>query len=59
MYFRFPEMFGRMLDERLGKVHFWLALVGFHAAFLVRHWLGAEGMPRRDGDYLPIDRSPP
>jgi cytochrome c oxidase subunit I len=44
-----------MLDERLGKVHFWLLFVGFHTTFLVQHWLGVEGMPRRYADYLPED----
>jgi len=55
VYFWFPKMFGRMLDDRLGKVHFWLTFLGFHATFLVQHWLGAEGMPRRYADYLPSD----
>jgi cytochrome c oxidase subunit 1 len=55
IYFWFPKMFGRMLDDRLGKVHFWLTLIGFHTTFLVQHWLGAEGMPRRIADYLPGD----
>ncbi|WP_423221487.1 aa3-type cytochrome oxidase subunit I [Klenkia brasiliensis] len=55
LYFWFPKMCGRMLDERLGKVHFWLTFVGFHTTFLVMHWLGAEGMPRRYADYLPTD----
>jgi cytochrome c oxidase subunit 1 len=44
-----------MLDERLGKVHFWLLFVGFHTTFLVQHWLGVEGMPRRYADYLESD----
>jgi cytochrome c oxidase subunit 1 len=52
-YFWWPKMTGRMLDERLGKVHFWLLFVGFHTTFLVQHWLGVEGMPRRYADYLP------
>src|SRR5262249_56642190 len=39
------------LDERLGKVHFWLTTIGFHTTFLVQHWLGNQGMPRRYGDY--------
>ena len=43
------------MDERLGKLHFWLTLIGFHATFLVQHWLGAAGMPRRYADYLPTD----
>ncbi|MEV4706393.1 cytochrome c oxidase subunit I [Actinoplanes sp. NPDC049316] len=55
IYFWFPKMFGRMLDDRLGKVHFWLTFIGFHTTFLVQHWLGAEGMPRRYADYLPTD----
>jgi cytochrome c oxidase subunit 1 len=55
LYFWFPKMTGRMLDERLGKIHFWLTFLGFHATFLVQHWLGAEGMPRRYADYLPTD----
>jgi cytochrome c oxidase subunit 1 len=55
IYFWFPKMTGRMLDERLGRVHFWLTLVGFHTTFLVQHWLGNEGMPRRYADYLPGD----
>jgi cytochrome c oxidase subunit I len=52
VYFWFPKMTGRMLDERLGKVHFWLTMIGFNGTFLVQHWLGAEGMPRRYATYL-------
>jgi len=55
VYFWFPKMFGRMLDDRLGKVHFWLTFIGFNWTFLVQHWLGAEGMPRRYADYLASD----
>jgi cytochrome c oxidase subunit 1 len=55
VYFWFPKMTGRLLDERLGKLHFWLTLIGFHSTFLVQHWLGAAGMPRRYADYLPTD----
>ena len=55
IYFWFPKMTGRMMDERLGKWHFWTTFVGFHGTFLVQHWLGAEGMPRRYADYLPSD----
>jgi cytochrome c oxidase subunit 1 len=55
VYFWFPKMTGRMLDDRLGKVHFWLTFLGFHTTFLVQHWLGNEGMPRRYADYLPGD----
>ncbi len=55
VYFWFPKMTGRMLDERLGKLHFWLTTIGFHTTFLVQHWLGTMGMPRRYADYLPSD----
>ena len=65
IYFWFPKFTGRYLDEKLGKLHFWGTFIGFHVTFLVQHWLGAEGMPRRYADYLPTDgftrstRSPP
>ncbi|MFB9377736.1 cytochrome c oxidase subunit I [Kineococcus gynurae] len=52
-YFWWPKFTGKMLDERLGKIHFWLMFFGFHATFLIQHWLGAAGMPRRYADYLP------
>lgn len=52
-YFWWPKMTGRMLSERLGKLHFWLLFVGFHTTFLIQHWLGVEGMPRRYADYMP------
>ena len=55
IYFWFPKMTGRLLDERLGKLHFWLTFIGFHTTFLVQHWLGDVGMPRRYADYLPTD----
>jgi cytochrome c oxidase subunit 1 len=55
IYFWFPKMCGRMMDERIGKLHFWLTFIGFHWTFLVQHWLGNEGMPRRYVDYLPTD----
>jgi cytochrome c oxidase subunit 1 len=50
-YFWWPKMTGRMLDDRLGKIHFWMLFVGFHMTFLIHHWLGAEGMQRRIADY--------
>ena len=42
-YFWWPKFTGRMLDETLGKVHFWMLFVGFHMTFLVQHWLGVVG----------------
>jgi cytochrome c oxidase subunit 1 len=55
VYFWFPKITGRMYDERWASLHFWLTVVGFHTTFLVQHWLGNEGMPRRYYDYLPTD----
>jgi cytochrome c oxidase subunit 1 len=55
IYFWFPKITGRYLNEPLGKLHFWTTFLGFHATFLVQHWLGNEGMPRRYADYLPTD----
>ena len=52
-YFWWPKLTGRMLDERLGKLHFWMTFIGFHTTFLIQHWLGVAGMPRRYPDYLP------
>ncbi len=54
-YFWWPKFTGRMMDEKLAKLHFWLVFFGFHLTFLVQHWLGAEGMPRRYSDYLASD----
>ncbi len=54
-YFWWPKLTGKMLDERLGKIHFWLLFIGFHGTFLIQHWLGVMGMPRRYGDYLVED----
>ncbi|MDL4814355.1 aa3-type cytochrome oxidase subunit I [Actinomadura opuntiae] len=50
-YFWWPKMTGKKLNETWGKIHFWTLFVGFHTTFLVQHWLGAEGMPRRIADY--------
>jgi cytochrome c oxidase subunit 1 len=47
LYYWFPKITGRMYDERLAQVHFWLLFVGFNAAFLPQHMLGLMGMPRR------------
>ncbi|GAA4512298.1 cytochrome c oxidase subunit I [Nonomuraea ferruginea] len=54
-YFWWPKMTGRMLDDRLGQIHFWLLFIGFHTTFLVQHWLGWAGFPRRYADYAPGD----
>jgi cytochrome c oxidase subunit 1 len=46
-YFWFPKMFGRMLNETMGKIHFWVTFVGVYAIFMPMHFLGLEGHPRR------------
>jgi cytochrome c oxidase subunit I len=51
LYFWFPKFTGRRLSERLGKVHFWMWVVGFIVTFLPQYQLGADGMPRRYADY--------
>jgi len=47
LYYWWPKMFGRMLDERLGKLHYWFVFVGFNLTFFPMHMLGLLGMPRR------------
>jgi cytochrome c oxidase subunit I len=52
-YFWFPKMTGRLMNETLGKWHFWLFMLGFNGTFLPQHWLGMLGMPRRVPEYDP------
>ncbi|QCR19130.1 aa3-type cytochrome oxidase subunit I [Agrococcus sp. SGAir0287] len=54
-YFWWPKWTGKMLNDRLGHVHFWFLFIGFHMTFLIQHWLGVVGMPRRYYSYLPED----
>jgi cytochrome c oxidase subunit 1 len=51
IYYWFPKITGRMYDETLGRVHFWLTLVGTWGTFVPMHWIGMDGMPRRVVDY--------
>ncbi len=51
IYYWFPKMFGHMLNEDIGKIHFWLSFIGFNLAFLPMHAVGTLGMPRRYADY--------
>ncbi len=55
LYYWFPKMSGRMLSESLGKVSFWLFLVGFHVTFLIQHSAGLSGMPRRVYEYADVN----
>ena len=47
IYFWFPKMFGRMMNETLGKAHFWLTFAPFFTIFFMQHFLGLQGAPRR------------
>ncbi|TCP30500.1 cytochrome c oxidase subunit 1 [Scopulibacillus darangshiensis] len=51
-YYWWPKMFGRHLNETLGKINFWLFFIGFHLTFFFQHFLGLMGMPRRYFTYL-------
>ena len=53
IYYWFPKMAGRMLNERLGKWSFWVMFIGFNLTFFVQHALGLSGMPRRIYTYQP------
>lgn len=47
VYHWFPKMFGRMMDERLGYIHFWLTFIGVYVVFFPMHYIGIAGFPRR------------
>jgi cytochrome c oxidase subunit 1 len=51
LYYWYPKLTGRMMNERMGKVSFWLTFIGFHMTFLVQHSMGLDGMPRRIYEY--------
>ncbi|MGH9110191.1 MAG: cytochrome c oxidase subunit I [Acidimicrobiales bacterium] len=51
LYYWYPKMFGRMLDDRLGKIHFWFTFVGFWLTYIPQYELGLLGMPRRVASY--------
>jgi cytochrome c oxidase subunit 1 len=51
IYFWYPKMFGRMMNEKLGHLHFWLSFIFFNGAFFTMHILGNRGFPRRIADY--------
>jgi cytochrome c oxidase subunit I len=51
LYYWFPKMTGRMYNERLGQLHFWLTYIGFNLTFFPMHYIGLQGMPRRVADY--------
>ncbi len=51
LFYWWPKLFGRMLDESLGKLQFWLVFIGFNVTFFPQHLLGLLGMPRRNFTY--------
>jgi cytochrome c oxidase subunit I len=51
VYYYYPKLTGRMLSERLGNWHFWLAFIGMNLTFMPMHWSGLMGMPRRTWVY--------
>src|SRR3954449_12334506 len=51
LFYWWPKIFGRVLDERLGKAQFWLVFIGFNLTFFPQHMLGLMGMPRRNFTY--------
>ncbi len=53
IYYWFPKMTGKRLNERLGRIHFWMMFLGFNFTFLPMFWLGINGMNRRIADYQP------
>src|SRR5690625_333228 len=53
VYYWWPSIFGRILNETLGKWNFWLFIIGFHLTFFIQHFLGLYGMQRRVFTYLP------
>jgi cytochrome c oxidase subunit 1 len=55
LYFWFPKMFGRMMNETLGKAHFWLTFAPFFIIFFVQHFVGIEGAPRRYYSFTSYD----
>src|SRR5690606_19889252 len=53
LYYWYPKLRGRIMNERLGKLHFWLMMIGFNLTFAPMHWLGLQGMVRRTWKYAP------
>jgi cytochrome c oxidase subunit 1 len=54
-YYWFPKMFGRMMSESLGRIHFWITLVGAYAIFMPMHYLGLAGQPRRYSQFTELN----
>jgi len=55
VYYWYPKMFGRMMSQRLGKIHFWLTLIPFYLVFLGMHFIGLGGTPRHYFSFMSYD----
>ena len=55
VYHWFPKMFGRMMDEKLGYIHFWLTFIGVYLVFMPMHYVGIAGFPRRYYSWTALD----
>src|SRR5690606_5201763 len=55
IYHWFPKMFGRMMDKRLGYVHFWISFIGVYLVFFPMHYIGIAGFPRRYYSFTNFD----
>jgi cytochrome c oxidase subunit 1 len=55
IYYWYPKMFGRAMNEKLGKIHFWMTFVFYNCTFFPMHLIGIHGMPRRFYDYQQYD----
>ncbi len=53
LYYWFPKLTGKVMSDKLGKLHFWLMFIGFNLTFAPMHWLGLQGMVRRTWKYAP------
>jgi cytochrome c oxidase subunit 1 len=55
LYYWMPKMSGRLMDERLGKLHFWITIIAVNLTFFPMHVLGVDGMPRRTWTYAALE----
>ncbi len=55
VYHWFPKMFGRMMDSKLGYIHFWVSFVGIYMVFFPMHYIGIAGFPRRYYSFTNFD----
>jgi cytochrome c oxidase subunit I len=54
-YYWFPKVTGRLMNEKLGRIHFYITYLGVHAIFFPMHWVGMSGNPRRYADFTEFE----